>query len=179
MPPPTPDHIRQAIITDITTGQLSRNAIARKHNVAQSTVTRIAEAEGLADAFDRTQTKNATEALRSDNKAKRAELQELFLRRGKEALLAMDQPFVVFKIGGKDNIYTEHDVPIPPTVDQRNLMIIAATALDKALAIERFDTDDQDLPAVDAWVRVQLYGDTSKVPMPEPIVHDDPDQDDQ
>lgn len=158
MPAPIDPQTRQAIITDIQTGQLSRNAIARKHKVAQSTVSAIAETEGLVNAFDRTATKNATQALRDDNKAKRAELQKLFLQRSREALAAMDKPFIVHKIGGKDNVYTEHEVPNPPTGDLRNLMIVAATGLDKALVIERHDTDDQNLSGVDAWLQAMIYG---------------------
>lgn len=158
MPAPIDPHTRQAIITDIQTGQLSRNAIARKHKVALATVSNIAKAEHLTDAFDRTRTKNATQALLDDNKAKRAELQKLFLQRSREALAAMDQPFIVYKIGGKDNIYTEQHVDRPPTGDLRNLMIVAATGLDKALVIERHDTDDQNLSGVDAWLQEMIYG---------------------
>jgi hypothetical protein len=64
----------------------------------------------------------------------------------------MDKPFTVFRIGGKDNVYTEQDVPRPPTGDMRNLMIIAATGLDKAITIERYDTDDRQLSAFDQWL---------------------------
>lgn len=159
MPAPIDPQRRTAILTDITTGKLSRNAIATKHGVSPATVGNIAKAQGLTDPFDRTATKNATEALRADNKAKRLELQALFLQRSREALLAMDQQFVVFKIGGKDNVYTEHEVPIPPTGDQRNLMIIAATGLDKALVIERHDTDDRQLSAVDTWLAAMMGDD--------------------
>lgn len=161
---PLDPHTRAAILTDITTGQLSRNAIARKHNVASSTVGAIAQAEGHADAFDRTATKNATQAAQVDSKARRVALSKRLLDRAEEALDQMDQPHLVFKIGGKDNVYTEHELDLPPTGDMRNLMIIAATAIDKHIVLERYDSDDQNLSAFDAFLRTMMYGDTDTDP---------------
>lgn len=162
MPGPIDPQTRAAIINDLTQGTLSAHKIAHKHDVAQSSVSRIAKAEGIE--LDRSATKNATDALRKDNKAKRLALQALFLQRSHEALLAMDQRFMVHKIGGKDNVYTEHEVPIPPTGDQRNLMIIAATGLDKALVIERHDTDAQNLSAFDLWLAAMMDDDEETDP---------------
>lgn len=155
--PLTPEQ-RDNILTDILTGDLSRNEIARKHHVSAGSVTNIAKAAGHSDAFDRSRTKNATEAARDDNKARRTALSKRLLDRAQEALEQMDRPHLTFKIGGKDNIYTEHMLDNPPTGDMRNLMIIAATAIDKHLVIERHDTDDQNLAGVDAWLRAMMYG---------------------
>lgn len=152
------------ILADILTRNHSRNEIARRHHVAASTVTAIAKASGNPNAFDRSATKNATDAARADAKSERAELSRLLLRRAREALEAMDEPFIVARIGGKDNVYTEQLVDGPPTGDQRNLMIIAATALDKHLIIERHDTDDQNLAGVDAWLRAMMYGEVPTDP---------------
>lgn len=157
MPPPLDPELRDLILGDIQavaegTSTLSRNAIARAHGVAATTVTAIARAEGLTGAFDRTQTKNATEAAAADAKAERAALRQLLRRRAREALEAMDAPFIVAKIGGKDNVYTEQLVDGPPTADMRNLMIIAATAIDKDMAIDRYDSDQQNLSAFDVWL---------------------------
>lgn len=152
MTPPIPPKTRAAILADIHAGQLSRNRIAEQHGVAPSTVTAIAKAEGLTGAFDRSSTKNATEALRADSKQRRALLSRRLLDRAAEALEQMDQPHIVFKIGGSENIYTEHEMNRPPTGDMRNLMIIAATAIDKHIVIERHDSDQLQLSEFDRWL---------------------------
>ena len=46
MPARIDDDKRAAILADIEAGQLSRNAIARKHGVAQGTVSNIADENG-------------------------------------------------------------------------------------------------------------------------------------
>ena len=74
-----------------------------------------------------------------DNKALRVSTARRMLIKANELLDQMDQPHIVFNIGGKDNIYTEQLMDRPPTVDLRNLMITAATALDKHLVLEKHD----------------------------------------
>lgn len=130
-----------------------RNAIAREHGVAASTVTKIAQDAGLADAFDRSATENATRAAVADNKARRAVLARRFLDEAEAALADMRAPHLVYSFGGRDNAYNEHTLDVPPSGDRRNLMIIAATAVDKSMAIDRHDDDAQGLAAVDAWLR--------------------------
>lgn len=72
MPPRLPDDKRAAILADIQAGTKSRNQIARDRGVSVSTVTKLAQESGNADAFDRSQTKSATAAAQADNRAKRA-----------------------------------------------------------------------------------------------------------
>lgn len=157
MPTRLPDDKRDAIIADIHNGH-GRNAIARAHAVSPSTVTAIAREAGIDDAFDRAATKKATQATLDDNKARRAALARRMLDKANDLLDQMDQPHLVFNIGGKDNVYTEHTMPSPPTGDLRNLMVAAATAIDKHLVLERHDSDTQGLSAVDAWLRDVLGG---------------------
>lgn len=70
MPPPLDPDKRAAILQAIRAGGRSRGAIARDHDVSPSTVTNIAKAAGLNTAFDRAQTKKATEAAQVDHKAR-------------------------------------------------------------------------------------------------------------
>lgn len=142
MPPRLPDDKRAAILTDIRTGNLGAREIARRHGVAPSTVTKLAETERIEGAFERSQTENATRAVIADSKAARAAIAKRLLAKADQLLDQMDQPHVVFNIGGKDNIYTEHLMDRPPTADLRNLMVTAATALDKHLALDRHDATD-------------------------------------
>lgn len=149
------DTKRQAIAADIRAGK-ARNQIALDHGVSAGSVTNIAREFELTDAFDRSATKNATEAAVADNKARRAEISRKFLEKADKLLDQMEQPHIVFNIGGKDNVYTEHLMDAPPTADIRNLMTSAAIAFDKHMAADRHDNDDQGLAAVDAWLRTML-----------------------
>lgn len=154
--PRIPDDKRAAIEADIRAGQKSRNQIARDHDVSVGSVTNIAKGLGLTTAFDRSATKNATKAAQLDAKARRAVLQHRFLDRAERALDDMERAHLVFNFGGKENTYAEHLLDRPPTGDQRNLMIIAATGLDKSIAIDRHDADTMANAAVDTWLDAML-----------------------
>jgi len=138
MPPRIPDTKREAIATDIH-AKLPRNEIARKHGVSGSTVSGIAREIGSTEAFDRSQTENATRAVQVDNAARRAELSRRFLEEAHAALDDLHAKTLVFAFGGRDNEYNERTLDKPPTADKRNLMIIAATAADKHMAIDKHD----------------------------------------
>lgn len=86
MPKPLADNIRAAILTDIRAGTLSARAIAKAHGVAPSTVSKLAADNGIADAFERAQTKKATAAAVADNAAERASQSAQMLRLTKVAM---------------------------------------------------------------------------------------------
>jgi transposase-like protein len=142
VPPRIPDDKRAAILADVRAGHKGRNQVARDHGVALSTVTKLAKEAGVTDAFDRAQTKNATAAAIVDNKAMRVLAAQRLIVKAHELLDQMDQPHTVFNFGGKDNTYEERLLPKPPTGDLRNLMVTAATAIDKHLVLERHDAND-------------------------------------
>jgi transposase-like protein len=142
VPPRIPDDKRAAIVADIRAGAKGRNQIARDHGVALSTVTKIAQDSGSTTAFDRTQMENATRAAAIDSKALRVQTARRFLDKANQLLDQMDQPHLVFNFGGKDNTYEEHLLSAPPTGDLKNLMVSAATAIDKHLVLERHDASD-------------------------------------
>lgn len=142
MPPRIPDDKRAAILTDIKAGTKSRAQIARDHKVNPQTVGNIAKDEGQTEAFSRLQTKNATAAALIDNKAMRVLAAQRLIVKAHETLDQMDEPHLVFNFGGKDNTYEEHLLAKPPTGDLRNLMVIAATAIDKHIVLERHDATD-------------------------------------
>jgi transposase-like protein len=153
VPRPTPPEKRAAIIADIR-AEKSAHQIARDHGVAQSTVSRIASQEGLS--FDRSATKRATEAHVADLKALRAATSRRFLEEANKALDRLGESYIVFGFGGKDNVYRQHELDLPPAGELRNFMTAAAVAFDKHLAADRHDNDDQGLAAVDAWLRNML-----------------------
>ena len=144
-----PDAVRQAVIADarrtLGTPEGSVRQVAARHGVSQASVRRIAIKEGGLEGFGAPETRakmqNAIEATRQSVADRRARLSERFIERAERALDAMDQPITVFNFGGKDNTFAAREMPIPPTADQRNLMIIAATAVDKHKMLDQYDSD--------------------------------------
>jgi hypothetical protein len=158
VPARIPDDKRAAILADIKAGAKGRNQIARDHGVSVSTITKIAQDSGSTTAFDRSDLKKATEAAVIDSKALRVATARRFLDKANGLLDQMDQPHIVFNIGDKDNTYTEQLMQRPPTGDLRNLMVSAATAIDKHLVLERHDATDPGVMgscSVLSWKRLQ------------------------
>jgi transposase-like protein len=147
---PLDEHTVTAILASIDAGK-SRNEVAREHNVSASTVSRIAASN--ARSFDRSKTKNATEAKKADNAALRAATSRRFLEKANELLDQMDGEHTVFNFGGKDNTFNSKVLPKPPVADLRNLMTAAAVAVDKHLVIEKHDHSGESHAAVDAWLQ--------------------------
>lgn len=138
MPPRIPDEARRAILDDIDS-RMPRNQIAAKHHVSPSTVTGIARQNNRS--FDRSQTKNATEAARADNAALRAQITGELYRSALEWIGQTKRPFLAFSFGGKDNTYNEHLLDHAPTGDIRNLMTSVGIAVQRAAELERFDAE--------------------------------------
>lgn len=154
MPRPRIPQAKRDAIADAIRAGGKRNQIARDFDVGVGSVTLIAQENGLA--FDRSETKRATEAKVADNKAFRAEVSREFLEKARDLLEQMDGEHLAFSFGGRDNTYREHKLAKPPPAELRNLIVSAAVAFDKHLAADRHDSDDQGLAAVDAWLRNML-----------------------
>lgn len=140
MPPRIPDDKRAAILADIEAGQLSRNAIARKHHVAGSTVSAIADEAGIPDAFDRANVESATRARTADLKARRAALAEGLLE---DVELLRDRAWDAYEhvVVTKDGAETV-DLVLPPLSEVRNAYAAIGIATDKHLALLKHDTDN-------------------------------------
>lgn len=101
----------------------------------------------------RARTQNATEALRLSLAERRARLAERFIEAAEKALDDMrSTQWKVCNFGGKDNTFAVAQIEFVPTADQRNLMIIAATAIDKHKILDQYDADARDADAVTAWI---------------------------
>lgn len=104
-------------------------------------VTNIARENDVTEAFDRSTTERATRAKVADQRAQRAVTSQRFLDEANALLDEVHRPHIVFNIGGRDNVYTEHLMAEPPTADKRNLIVSAATAFDKHLKADLHDSD--------------------------------------
>ncbi len=136
--PVEPDTRARAI--ELIKSGLARNAIARELLIAPSSVTKIATEEGLS--FDRSATAPAVAARQADLKARRIALIDELMSKAEDHLVAIDQPFLAFNFGGKDNTYEEHELDRPPTGDLLNLHRAASLALKDARELIRDDDDE-------------------------------------
>lgn len=104
----------------------SCNAIARKLGVAASTISRWAKKEGLK--FDRSQTAMAVRAHVIDMAESRTLLAKKMLVVGHEAVDKLDEPWLVYSFGGKDNTYEEHILDSPPIDAIKTAQLVAKEA---------------------------------------------------
>jgi hypothetical protein len=139
MPAPLPPGKRAAIVKDIKKakkdGGLSRNEIARTHDVSPSTVTKIAGQESLSDAFDRAQTQQCTRASKFDAAAARAQLVVDLLGDAQRFRARAWEPYTQVVLGpaGPDLVETK----LPPLRDQQSACTSVAICLDKGAAVDR------------------------------------------
>jgi hypothetical protein len=149
VPAPLAAELRAAILADITAGTLSARAIAKRHGVAASTVSKLAADNAVPEAFERAQTRKATHAREADNAARRATLAarrlalaEDFTGDAERLRAQLWQPHLYFDWGGKEHDYDERVQPEPTAADKRALMGAAAVAVDKSLKLAPADGGD-------------------------------------
>lgn len=152
-----PNDVREAVAEELRNrfaGKPTVREIAEQFGIGARTVQTIGAEFGVFTDSARAATKNATEQQKLTNAQLRAEISRLFAERAREALADMRRPAKIYNFGGKDNTYNEKDVEQPPTADQRNLMIIAATAMDKHKMLDAYDaaSDNADVAAWLEWM---------------------------
>jgi hypothetical protein len=126
------DTQRQQVINLHAEG-LPRNQIARQVGISAGSVTNICRAEGLA--FDRSETKHATEARAVDLAAGRIRLAEKMLAASEDMLDVIDGPYEVYNFGGKDNTFESRVLDSAPVEVRRNVITTAGITFDKLTRI--------------------------------------------
>ncbi|HEY1740910.1 MAG TPA: helix-turn-helix domain-containing protein [Acidimicrobiia bacterium] len=144
---------KQAKILKLHGQGVTRNEIGRQVRCSTSTVSRIVHQAG--GSFDGSATKVATEARKAQARARRAQTSLRFLDEANLLLDALHQPHMAFAFGGKDNVYNEHPMSEPPTIDKVKLLAGASTAILRHMDVERFDADQG---ATDAKAMLILLG---------------------
>lgn len=119
------------------------NAIAKKLEVAPSTVSRWAKENELR--FDRSQTALAVRAHTVDLAEARLLLAQKMLQAGHDALDQLDEPFMVYNFGGSENTFNQQQLDRPTVDAQRQIMTTAGIAFDKATKV--LDKSDPGLDA--------------------------------
>ena len=138
--PVEPD-VRARIIELVEAG-MSRNAVARELKLSPSTVSKVAAECDPPLTFDRSSSAAAVAAKQADAKARRAEIQLKLIDKAEDFLHSLDQPFLAFSFGGRDNDYNEHKLDAPPTGDILNLMRSTSLALKEARDLRKDDDDE-------------------------------------
>jgi transposase-like protein len=140
VPPRLSDQAREAITADIRAGALSRNAIARKHEVSPSLVTKLAREAGQPEAFERQRTAKAVAAAQVDAKALRAALVADLYADAQRFRARSWEPYTQIVTGpsGPELVTTK----LPPLREQQAAYTALAIAIDKAMKIEAATTGD-------------------------------------
>lgn len=153
MPQP-PNPVTQADyarVAELHAQGLSRNGIADAMGRSGRTVSRIAKELGLS--FERTRTAAATAAKVADGKARRAALALALLDDAERLRQQLWKPARVHSFGGRDNTFNEATLDQPTFADQRNIMQAAATAIDRSVKLDEYDTgQDAGGAEVDRWL---------------------------
>jgi hypothetical protein len=111
-----------------------RNEIARIMGRSGSTVSKLAEAQGLT--FDQApKIAAATEVRKADLAARRVALAEKLQDDAERLREQLWQPCIVGAFGGKDNVWAQQPLPKPPFADQRQIMGATSVAIDKSLKL--------------------------------------------
>lgn len=127
----------------------ARNEIARRVGISAGSVTNICRA--AARTFDRSETKQATAARQIDLAAGRIRLAEKMLAASEDMLDRIDDEYVVYNFGGKDNTFEQRTLDSAPVEVRRNIITTAGITFDKLTRIvEKSDTGlDQAVGVLD------------------------------
>lgn len=126
------DAQRKQVLTLHAQGH-ARNEIARTVGISAGSVTNICRAADRS--FDRSGTKQATEARQIDLAAGRVRLAEKMLAASESMLDRIDEPYLVYSFGGRDNDYNEHELASAPVEVRRNIITTAGITFDKLTRI--------------------------------------------
>lgn len=124
-------------VLKLHTQGLPRNEIARQVGISAGSVTNICRDAGRS--FDRSGTKHATEARQIDLAAGRVRLAEKMLAASEAMLDRIDDEYLVYNFGGKDNTYEEHRLESAPVEVRRNIITTAGITFDKLTRIVEKD----------------------------------------
>lgn len=138
--PRVTEHQRQQV-RDLHAQGLPRNEIARRVGISNDSVSKICRAAGLG--FDRAGTEAATKAKQIDHKARRTAIISRLYAQSEKILDRLESPGGYKTIAkGERGRDVEVSLDFIPPGDRRNELTSIAISLDKAVALERVDTDN-------------------------------------
>ena len=144
----------RARVLELARSGMGRNEVARESGVSADTVTRICRAAKPPVTFDRAQTKVATEARLVDLKARRTALSTAILDDVDKMRERLFAEYLVRSVDRDGN--TVEYMALPTARDWRDTLTAIGIGIDKHIVLTRHDSDDRDLPAVDAWLAAMM-----------------------
>jgi hypothetical protein len=142
MPKRITDAERRRILDHLATGA-SCNATAKKFRRSPDTISRIAKKAG--HSFGHTNLARAHEARKAYGAEARAATASRLHEEADRLLAELHEPHVVWNIGGKDNVYTEHRHPEPDVGAKYTMIRAAREAMRTVLDIDRHDNRQGDV----------------------------------
>lgn len=139
--PPKVTQTHRDRVADLHSRGYGRNAIARELDLAPATITTIARELGLT--FDRTATKVAVQARKTEAAAIRSELELQLLHDAQKLRAQIWQPHEYIAHGGKDFDEARWTQDEPSPVDKLKLMQAAGNAIDRSIRLGELDKDDE------------------------------------
>lgn len=133
--------IERTRVADLHGRGYGRNAIARELGRPPATITLICEQLGLA--FDRSMTKVAVAARKTDAAALRSELEVQLLEDAQKLRAQVWLPHTYREYGGKDFVKREWVQDEPAPVDKLKLMQAAGNAIDRSIRLSELDKSDE------------------------------------
>jgi transposase-like protein len=144
-----PDDVRARVADAIRAGGTCRG-IAREHAVSTATVRKIAEEFGITGAFSRAKTENATRARVADLADRRARIAEQMLDLADHIAKRATAAYTI-TVATKDDVHTI-TLDEPPLGEVRQAMTAVGIALDKHMALIKFDTREVANPVAASLV---------------------------
>jgi len=136
--------------------ELGQSETARRLEMPQSTISSWCSRAGVSSNRAE-KTRRASETNRADNAARRAVISQRLLQEVETTLGELRGEVTVYAFGGRDNDFSEAQASKPTPRDRQALITCVGIALDKSIALDRFDSDGgQGLAAVDEWLQVAL-----------------------
>lgn len=145
---------RAKILRLARSGTMSRNDVARECGVSGDTVTRACNAAKPPIKFDRSATKAAVDAHVVDLKARRMALSTAILDDVDKMRERLFAEYLVRSLDRDGN--TVELMALPTARDWRDTLTAIGIGIDKHIVLTRHDSDDRDLPAVDAWLAAMM-----------------------
>lgn len=118
---------------------LSQGKMAKELEVSRTTVATWAKRLNLS--YDATPLVAANTRAGVDLTSGRLRLAEKMLAAAENMLDTIDDPYLVYSFGGKDNEYNEHELDSAPVEVRRSILVSAGIAFDKLTRIVESDPD--------------------------------------
>ena len=151
MPNPKRTQADIDIVLKLHAQNKGRNDIVRETGYSTAWVSNVVKAAGLSFARGE-QVKAATEAKVIDNKARRANIVGRLYKQAEDILTRLEAGTFSALVPTAPGVQSARDLDFIPPGDHRNLATAIAIFMDKALLLEKTDTDTSGTAAVDKWL---------------------------